>query len=105
MKWNKSFLGTISVVGGTGEIRIPTTGQSNLSKIAIQVPNHSSSITYSFDIVDDDGFGITGRTGLSGDNTIADNSLCPGPLNLTISQASQDGNYLLKVYFYENQYG
>lgn len=105
INWNRSSYSQISVVGGTGEVLIPTTSRSVLSKVCIQVPNHSTAISYSVDITDSDGFGITGKTNLFGDNTFDDNSICTGPLTLTISSASSDGLYPVKIYFYENLMG
>lgn len=105
MKWNRSVLTSIPVSGGTGVLLVPTTVHSTLNKICIQVPNHNSNITYDVDITDADGFGISGKGNLAGDSTFNDDSPCTGPLRLTISSASSDGSYSVKIYFVENLMG
>ena len=99
----RSQIFSIEVINGEGITTVPISAlQSRLQMVAIQVPNHDNTITYSIDFTDSDGFGITGRDGLGGDTTFTEDTICQGNIVLTISSASSDGLYSVKLWFLEN---
>ena len=53
------------------------------------------------EFTDDDAFGLTGKTGLTGNMTVKDEFQAHAKTTITISNASVDGVYQVKVWFRE----
>ena len=62
-----------------------------IDTIAFDIPG---SLTFDYEIVDRNSRGVTGKTGLVGDNTLVVDRLCLGQNTLKISNGATDGTYL-----------
>lgn len=86
---------TITVTSGTGTAT--TTGiLGELVAIGIKPP---SGAIYDIDITDVDGYGVGGRANNNGITTIRLNGACYDNSTITISNASPDGSYSVKLWY------
>lgn len=86
---------SITVASGTGTANYRATGE--ISSVAIKPP--SGTPTLNVEILDEDNFPVFIRSGVKARTKIpGDNALCKGLQSLTISSATIDGTYLLRIY-------
>lgn len=85
---------TITVSSGTGSATF--TAHGKLNSIGFKMP--SGTPTYDFEIVDSASFGVAGKTGLSGKTTLGVDKLCTDLNTITISNATVDGDYLVRLW-------
>src|SRR3990167_9090754 len=81
---------TIEVAGGAGSVDFQVS-VVRIDTIAFDIPG---SLSFDYEIVDRNNRGVTGKTGLTGDNTLVVDRLCLGQNTLKISNALTDGTYL-----------
>ena len=84
---------TVPVVGNTGSVTFNLYG--HVKSICIIAP--SDIAAYEYNVVDEDGFGRTGKIGLTGTNTIDGDTIIYGGCIFTILNAT-DGDYLVRLY-------
>jgi hypothetical protein len=89
-------LARITVAGGTGSIQIALGGE--VIGYGIIPP---AGATYDIEFTDADGFGLGAKTALTGNNTIRDTFQAHDFTTITISNASANGTYQVKVWFRE----
>ena len=87
----------ISVIGGTGNKTVTLGG----NPIGIGIKTPAESPTYDIEITDADGFGIFGGTGLKGRTSFPCKIHFFGDQTMTISNATVDGTYQVKVWYQE----
>lgn len=99
MRTERQYTLAITVSGGTGSSTFIAEGHMKSSHTKQPV---GPTATYDFDVVDYDGFGITGREDISGDMTMSEDKLCTGLHTVTIANATKDGVYLVRFYIESN---
>ena len=88
-------LHSLTVAAGTGTLTVAMGGQ--IVGIGIKPPTAGS--TYDIDITDVDGFGLCGAASLTGTITIPFTINPWGDNTITISNASVDGTYKVKIWY------
>lgn len=90
-------LAVITVSSGSGSALVALGG----NVIAFGIIPPSDSTVYDIEFADSDGFGLGGESQLTGKTTIYEAFQAHGTTTVTISNASSDGSYRVKIWFRE----
>jgi hypothetical protein len=88
----------ITVTSGTGSATIAGV---NLVASGLGVKAVSAAAQYDIDVTDSDGYGLTGRDSCKGNTTLRDRFQVIGTITVTITDATVDGTYSIKLWFGE----
>lgn len=85
----------VTVSGGSGAVVVSLAGGC----IAVGAKKISGTPTYDIELMDQDGFGLFGKEGLSGVSTVPCKIQFWGNTTVLISNASLDGAYQVKLWY------
>lgn len=87
----------VAVSGGTGSAIKVVIG--NCIGVGIKPPGGNPNATYDIEITDGDSMGTFGKTGLKGIVTVRDDFTLWAEHTVLITNASVDGEYIVKLWF------